>query len=81
MVAGHANLLLFVFNMLPAPPLDGSHILANFSRPFARFLQDPKNHGAHMLMFFASWGLTFAIMPRLLQVATRVAGWVVTVGL
>jgi Zn-dependent protease len=24
------NLLLFVFNLFPVPPLDGSHVLANF---------------------------------------------------
>lgn len=33
------NLLLFLFNLAPIPPLDGSRILANFSPPYERFLR------------------------------------------
>ena len=51
------NLLLMFFNLLPAPPLDGSHILANFSRPYARWVGDPKHHGTFMLIFIGAFML------------------------
>ncbi len=50
-IFGTVNLLLMMFNLLPVPPLDGAHILANFSRPYAQFAYDPKNQGALMLGF------------------------------
>ncbi len=50
-IAGLYNLILLFFNLLPVPPLDGSHILANLSRPYADFIGDPKNSGALMIGF------------------------------
>src|SRR3954465_11158624 len=38
LVFGLTNLHLFYFNLVPIPPLDGSHILANFSRSYARLM-------------------------------------------
>ena len=35
-VFGWANLLLALFNLIPLPPLDGSHILGNFSSQYNR---------------------------------------------
>lgn len=49
--AGSANVMLFVFNLFPVPPLDGSHMLANFNRGYARFISDPSKQGLFMLMF------------------------------
>ncbi len=54
---GGINILLGVFNLMPVPPLDGSHILANFSRGYARFISDPAHQG---IMFFA-FLFTFAV--------------------
>ena len=51
------NLLLMFFNLLPAPPLDGSHILASYSRPYARLVGDPKHHGMFMLLFIGAFML------------------------
>ena len=38
---GWLNLVLFGFNLLPVPPLDGSRILAAFSNGYARLLMKP----------------------------------------
>ena len=35
------NIVLAAFNLLPIPPLDGSHILASFSWRFSEFLRKP----------------------------------------
>lgn len=80
-IAGNANLLLFGLNMLPAPPLDGSHILANFHRPYADFISDPRHHGVHMLMFFGVFMLIFAFSPRIAQASAWFGKWVATVGM
>ena len=54
-IAGTINLLLMFFNLLPAPPLDGSHILANFSPRYGNFIYDPANQGAGMLFFIGAF--------------------------
>lgn len=46
---GKFNLLLCIFNLLPVPPLDGSHILANFNRGYAKLIYDPTKQ---QIMFF-----------------------------
>ena len=37
-IGAFLNIALFCFNMLPAPPLDGSRILASFCRPYREIL-------------------------------------------
>lgn len=37
-ICGRANIMLAIFNLLPVPPLDGSHVLANLSRWYDRFV-------------------------------------------
>jgi len=66
-LAGSANILLAVYNLVPIPPFDGSHILANFHRGYARFISDPSKQGFFMLCFFAMfwffgemWGHAYA---------------------
>ena len=53
---GALNLVLFAFNLLPIPPLDGSTVLANFSRGFRDFIRNPNNQpflmGGFILVFF-----------------------------
>ncbi|QDU71352.1 site-2 protease family protein [Mucisphaera calidilacus] len=50
-VAGSANLWLAVFNLMPVPPLDGSHIVATYARFYARFVWEPGNQGFMILAF------------------------------
>jgi len=69
--AGSANLLLCAFNLLPVPPLDGSRVLANFNRGYARFIDDPKNHGALMLMFFGAFFLAGVMFDPVIRLALQ----------
>lgn len=55
-VFGFTNGALFCFNLLPVPPLDGSHILANFSRGYARFIFDPANQSVVFILFIFAAG-------------------------
>jgi len=70
-VFGFTNLLLCVFNLLPVPPLDGSHILANFHRGYARFISDPNNGGPIMLMFI----FAFVFAGALFSPVRAMAEW------
>lgn len=60
---GWVNLLLCMFNLLPLPPLDGSHIMANLNHRYARFVSDPNHQQIILFGFFfafvfvqALWG-------------------------
>ncbi|MEO1236124.1 MAG: site-2 protease family protein [Planctomycetota bacterium] len=55
LIAGTLNLVLMLFNLMPAPPLDGSHILANFSEGYARFAFNPAQPGVGLLLFFGAF--------------------------
>ena len=76
LVFGTTNILLCVFNLLPVPPLDGSHIVASFVPPFKRLLADPNNQG----MFFVLLIALFFAAPHLWHAADVVSihylGWV-----
>ena len=61
LIFGAMNLLLCIFNLMPVPPLDGSHILANFHRGYALFISDP----AKQQFFFFGFILAFMISGRL----------------
>ncbi len=52
---GFINVLLCVFNLLPVPPLDGSHILASFHRGYAGFISNPSNQGALLFLFIGAF--------------------------
>ncbi len=69
LIFGAYNLVLFLFNMVPAPPLDGSHILANFNRKYANFIYEPQNHGVCMMMFIVAFGVVSAVVGRLFTLA------------
>lgn len=77
---GVANWVLFVFNMMPVPPLDGSHILANYHRGFAQFAYDPDKQGVHLLMFAFVFAAAGAIWEPLSNVAINYVNWVQMLG-
>ncbi len=56
---GYINIALFMFNLAPVPPLDGSRILANFHQPYARWLHD--NHHLMPFMFMAYFAIIFSL--------------------
>jgi len=80
-VAGYANLVLFVFNLMPVPPLDGSHILANFHEGYARFISDPSKQGAFLLMFAGVFMLGTYLWAPIGRVADALVAWVMMVGM
>ncbi len=66
LVFGTINIALMLFNLLPIPPLDGSHILGNFNRSYFNFIHDPSNRGPLMFMFFFVFllgGFIFNLAP------------------
>ncbi len=46
----YLNLILAAFNMLPVPPLDGSRVLASFSRPARDFYSRPESMTVGMVV-------------------------------
>ena len=70
-VTGLVNYALAIFNMIPWPPLDGSHILANFNEGYARLIDRLQLSGGvimgFMLVFFFAGRL---IMPAARQLTT-----------
>lgn len=68
------NILLAVFNLLPIPPLDGSHILASLSYKAREFFSNPQAAMFGTFIFLAIffmtpvggmlWGACFAIADR-----------------
>ncbi len=75
-VAGTANIVLAIFNLFPVPPLDGSHILANFSRKYALFADDPSKQGFFFLAFAFVFVVSSAIWPLAGGLAMAVVGLV-----
>ena len=67
---GFLNLFLCGFNLLPVPPLDGSHILANFSRGYGNWVGDPNNGGTLMLAFMFAFMFAGIVVGPVASVAT-----------
>ena len=61
-IAGVYNLLLAMFNLLPIPPLDGSHILGNYSRKYADFVGDPRHQGFMLMLFIFGFMLAGRVL-------------------
>lgn len=50
-IGAFLNLVLLAFNLLPVPPLDGSRILADFSRRYRELIESPNAAMISMLIF------------------------------
>jgi len=76
-VFGRMNVALALFNLVPCPPLDGSHILANFSKSFARTLDAMTQTGTYYrfaIILFAVGG--YVIFPFADKLALGYLLWV-----
>lgn len=59
------NLILCAFNLVPAPPLDGSVILASFVRPYRRLLDSEHGQVLSIVAFVAAFFLLAPVIaPR-----------------
>ncbi len=68
-VVGSFNLSLFVLNLIPVPPLDGSRIVATYNRAYADFIFNPANQGIGLLLFFLAF-----IVARPVAAALNIVG-------
>jgi Zn-dependent protease len=81
-IAGTLNLLLMMFNLIPIPPLDGSHILANLHRPYALALGEERHQGLFFVAFIFAFAMSSAVLvPWAARLAQLIVRWVETVGL
>ncbi|MEM9021407.1 MAG: site-2 protease family protein, partial [Planctomycetota bacterium] len=65
----YINLILFAFNLLPLPPLDGSHILANLSPRYRELLSTERFRSMSIVLFIAAFVLIGFLFEPMQQVA------------
>jgi Zn-dependent protease len=75
-IFGLVNVTLFLLNLLPVPPLDGSTVLANFLPPYRRFVRNPDNQGIFLAAFFAVLLLAGPLFEAGNVVAIRWVAWI-----
>ena len=72
------NVVLTIFNLIPVPPLDGSHILTNFHRGYANLLNSDGFRAAGWFPFivvFVLMSFLFApIMGGVLEIISQLGG-------
>lgn len=72
------NLVVIVLNLIPAPPLDGSHILANLNRGYADLINSPNYQQVYYLPFIVAFVLaSYSISPIMagtLEVISQLGG-------
>lgn len=74
------NMVMFIFNLIPAPPLDGSTILATFVRSYRELLQKLDGGFGGMIMLIIAVVLLGRIVFGFgLEVAIRSIEWLVHV--
>jgi Zn-dependent protease len=73
-IFGFWNLVLMMFNLMPIPPLDGSHILANFHEGYHNLVRDPDKQGLFIMGFMLAF---FLVINFFAQWALRVSNWYV----
>ncbi len=72
------NIFLFIFNLLPIPPLDGSHILFDiFPNKITAKLLNLGFYGSFILLFFIYsplWGFFMDLVNLILSIFMKTAG-------
>lgn len=76
MVFGAINLALCAFNLLPIPPLDGSHILANFNGRYRSFLNNPDSQGLAVGLFIGAFLLSRYLFRFTSSLAYGYTDWI-----
>ena len=74
-VFGTTNLLLFAFNLLPVPPLDGSRILANANPGYSAWASNPQNSGIFLVLFIVGALVARQVAGHLSNLAMDYAFW------
>lgn len=75
-VVGLVNVNLALFNMIPLPPLDGSHILANLSRSYATMLDTMVQTGTHFRVMFILFAVAGSFIFELaVKIAVAYLSW------
>jgi Zn-dependent protease len=54
-VGAFLNIALAIFNLIPAPPLDGSRIAASFSPGYTRLMMSPNGQWVGLAIFFIAF--------------------------
>ncbi|QDU33591.1 Peptidase family M50 [Poriferisphaera corsica] len=81
LTAGYANLFLAAFNLFPIPPLDGAHVLANYSRGYATLVSDPSKQGIWIIGFIFAVAVSWEMTPYFYDVAASVFNFVAVSGM
>ncbi len=77
-IMGLLNIVLFLFNLIPIAPLDGSVVLGSFVPVYRDFIRNPANSKYVWIAF----GVVFLLAGRLFalgaDVASTYVGWIAT---
>ena len=81
-VFGVSNIALFLFNLIPVPPLDGATVLASLHKGYARILrrvQDPRVFLVAFLVVFMVLGSSnYGLYQLASDLAGGYVGWVIS---
>jgi Zn-dependent protease len=75
-IFGVTNLELLVFNLLPVPPLDGSHIAASFSRTMRNVFDRSSRGGAGSLLLLGVFFFGGALLDPLADWGALYVHWI-----
>ena len=77
-----SQIVIFLFNMLPIPPMDGSHMLADVYRPLRRTFDEWGGQFGFILLILIGWPLfdrvgwpvVYQLLAFLIQLRTQLHG-------
>jgi len=75
-LAGFWNMLLMAFNLIPVPPLDGSHVVSYFLwRRMRAVYSDMGQYGMLIIFLLIATGVTRVILGKAITVFVYLAGY------